>query len=258
MPPIDAVVHCGASVEDWEIAEHIRSVNIGGTNNVISTFPLSRFIYMSSASVYPPLANNVEVSETATLPRRYLNAYAESKREAERLVSDRAEQWVILRPHAVYGPGDTTLLPRILSSCRAGLFPVPGNGHNCISLTHVSTVSATVIKCLDSSVPNGIYNVCDAETPTVDQAIWTVFHAAGTSIRILHIPRSIALWLGASLEWAWRLFKLSGRPPVTRYAVAQLAYQYTLDRRRLCQILDSDGTHWAIGIRETINGRRLR
>lgn len=254
MPPVDAVVHCGAAVDDWGIDEEIRAANIGGTNNVISAFPRTRFIYMSTASVYPPLVNNVAVKETATLPRHYLNAYAESKREAEQLVSDRAENWVILRPHAVYGPGDTTLLPRILAACRGGMVPAPGNGRNHISVTHVSTLSATVVRCLDPSVPNGIYNVCDAEMPTVDQAICAVFRAAGRSVRIVHIPRSIALGLGTSLQWTWCVFKLPGRPPITRYAVAQLAYQYTLDRTKLSRIIDGDGTHWAIGMRETIMG----
>jgi 2-alkyl-3-oxoalkanoate reductase len=256
MARFDAVVHSGAAVEDWGNAGEIHRANVAGTSNVISAFRGARFIFISTASVYPPFVDNAFIAETAPLPGRYLNAYSASKREAEQVVREASGDWLILRPHAVYGPGDTTLLPRIMAAYRAGVIPVPGDGRNHISLTHVSTLSSIVIRCLDPTVPGGIYNVCDAGTPTVDEAIYALFGAEGKSVRIVHIPRLIALGLGAALELIWGLFKLPHRPPITRYAVAQLAYEYTLDRTKLTRINVGDGTYWASGIGETMMAGR--
>ena len=47
---------------------------------------------------------------------------------------------IILRPHIIYGPGDTTIGPRIKNGIKFGYFPVPGNGKNRISLTHVENL----------------------------------------------------------------------------------------------------------------------
>jgi nucleoside-diphosphate-sugar epimerase len=45
-----------------------------------------------------------------------VNAYAETKAMGEALVRTYEGPWVIVRPRAVFGPGDTVLFPRILAA----------------------------------------------------------------------------------------------------------------------------------------------
>lgn len=90
-------------------------------------------VHVSTASVYDPFVASVQVREAAGPVDRYLTAFGASKAAAERLLMGRSDT-VVLRPHAVHGPGDRTLLPRVLGAVRgrAGTCPRPGRASGSI------------------------------------------------------------------------------------------------------------------------------
>src|SRR6185503_5081549 len=81
----DVVVHCAARVDDWSPYQEAHEGNVIGTQNVLKSFPTSRFIHISSASVYDPFTSAPVLSEDSPC-RNYLNAYSRTKREAEQAV----------------------------------------------------------------------------------------------------------------------------------------------------------------------------
>ena len=63
------------------------------------------------------LSLKILVKEDAPYPTRYLNEYASTKQQAEWVVRNNPQpNRVIVRPHIIYGPGDTTILPRLLKA----------------------------------------------------------------------------------------------------------------------------------------------
>ena len=78
----------------------------------------------------------------------------------ERLVRARRPDAVVLRPHAVYGPGDTTLLPRVLGAVRPGTLVAVGDGTQRVSLTSVDNLVRACLLAADSDAP-GVFNVTD-------------------------------------------------------------------------------------------------
>jgi nucleoside-diphosphate-sugar epimerase len=169
--------------------------------------------------------------ESEPLPplNRYLNDYAKTKRLAEHAVRGAATGAVILRPHAVYGVGDTTLLPRMLSARQMGRLFAVGDGRNRISLTHVENLAHAVVQALDPQAPPGTFNVCDEDTPSMDEMLRTILRAFGLPERIAYLPARPAWYVGALLE---RAVALAGRrwpPPLSRYIVALLSNECTLD-----------------------------
>lgn len=80
---------------------------------------------------------------------------------------------VILRPHIVYGPGDTTIAPRLKQSVSFGRFVALGDGTNKISLTHIDNLVQAIEKILTITPTKGlsIYNISDAETPTMREVL---------------------------------------------------------------------------------------
>ena len=86
-------------------------MNRDGTRAVVRSFPDARIVHISTSSVYDAFEPSVEITEDAAPVRRHLSAYSQTKTLAEFELA--GSDAVILRPHAVYGPGDTTLLPRI-------------------------------------------------------------------------------------------------------------------------------------------------
>src|SRR5262249_40858282 len=145
-----------------------------GTRAALETFPRARrFVHISTSSVYDVRVANRGLREDAPLPplHRYLNDYARTKRLAEHVVRSSGRDTAILRPHAIYGVGDTILLLRLLRARRLGRLVATGSGRNHISLTHVENLARAVALALDPASPGGTFNICDDETPTVDEIL---------------------------------------------------------------------------------------
>ena len=232
-PHVDAVIHCAAMVGDWGSGRAYHAVNVRGTHAVLESFAsAARFIHVSTTSVYSDDVPVVNVDEDAPIGDCAHSAYGRSKAEAERVVLTAGRPVIVLRPQVVYGPGDTTLLPRLLAAERFGRLPVPGTGRNRLSVTHVENLVIAVERALHARVVRGVFNVSDAESPTVDALLTTVLARIGSRARLRYVPRRTA-WKAATMcEWLWRTGRLKQPPPLTRYVVAQLADEHTVDITR--------------------------
>jgi len=226
----DGVVHCAAQVGQWGPRSVYESVNVGGTRSVLETFQRTpRFVHISTASVYALDQSTVKIPEDARVGEPLLTDYARTKAEAEQILAASGRPVIILRPHVVYGPGDATLLPRVLAARRFGRFPLPGNGRNRISVSSVFNLALAVELALESVDPSGVFNVADEEEPTIEEMLRTTLRRHGVGDRLLHIPHWAARTLAAVNEGVWRAARISSEPTLTRYAVAHLAESFTLD-----------------------------
>lgn len=218
----DAVVHSAALADDWAPLADAMLVNQLGTRNVLASFPGARFVHISTASVYDAFEPNVRVPESAAPVTRFLSSYAESKTAAERELDGSGA--IILRPHAVYGPGDTTLLPRVMAAIRGRRLVLPEGARVTHTLTHIDNLVDAVVLALRPSAPAGIYNIGD-DIDVLLSAVLTEFLArrGRADASITSIPYRAAFAAAAILE------KLQRRPRITRYAVSQLGMQRTLD-----------------------------
>jgi len=235
----DAVVHAAALADDWApIAEALR-VNRDGTRNVVRSFPGARVVHLSTSSVYDAFVPTVEASESTPPARRFLSSYSASKTVAELELA--GVDAAILRPHAVYGPGDTTLLPRLLAAVRRGRLGgrrlvLPEGAEVRHSLTHVDNLVLAVRRALDPSSPAGTYNIAD-DTPVLLSVVLREFlERRGVPARLVSVPYRTAFALAGALERAARVSRR--RPRLTRYAVSQLGLERTLDLTAAREKLD--------------------
>ena len=227
---VDAVIHCAAAVSDWAPYHELHRANVRGTSHVMRAFPAAQFILISTASVYDPARPRRLLRETDPYGARYPNAYGRTKMLAERMVIESGRQHcAIVRPHIVYGPRDTTLLPRLLSARRAGLLPVIGDGQSRLSLTGIENLADAIELILGRRFDCEIFNIADARIDILDAVLTALFDALGLPVRLLHIDRRLALPIATTLERAYRTLRLPEAPPLTRYLVSQLADDYTLD-----------------------------
>ncbi|WP_149264137.1 NAD(P)-dependent oxidoreductase [Actinomadura sp. K4S16] len=226
-PAVDAVVHCAGSVTDWGPAASLFAANLTGTHNALASFSGTRFVHVSTASVYDPFRPSVMAREDEAPVRRYMNAYGASKAAAERLAMERGA--VILRPHAVYGPGDTTLLPRVLSAVRGPLLPAVGTGRRRISLTSIGNLVQACVLAATGPVAPGVFNVADAEPVAIDDAFRAILRERGVRARPVYVPARAARPLAAVAEGVFLLARRPEPPRLTRYAISHLALERTLD-----------------------------
>jgi 2-alkyl-3-oxoalkanoate reductase len=243
-PPVDAVVHAAALVSDTGALARARRVNVDGTANVVATFPGARFVQVSSGSVYDPHRPQHHATEDqAPMPDavRWSNAYGRTKSEAEALLRTIAPEAVVLRPHAVYGPGDTTLMPRLREAGRRGPIPIPSGGRQLHSITSVDNLVQACFLACQPDAPPGTYNVNDgAPVPLAD--VVRALAASGTRpVRIVPVPAPV---LGAAAtvlqSVAAARSAITGRrvaPRISRYVVEHLALERTFDTSAIRQRL---------------------
>ena len=114
----DAVYHVGALSAPWGKRADFHAINVGGTEAVIEgcrRHAVGRLIYVSSPSVVFDGRDHCDLTEDAPYPRRFASVYSLTKKLAEDRVNAATDlQSVILRPKAIFGPGDQALLPRMV------------------------------------------------------------------------------------------------------------------------------------------------
>jgi len=236
------VVHAAAWVGQAAGPDAERAAaaaNLTGTGHVLDTWPDARLVLVSSASVYHPwrpqrTAVETEAPDPATV--RWPGPYGRTKALAERLVLARRPDAAVLRPHAVYGPGDTTLLPRVLAAVRHGVLALPGTGTQRHSLTGVQAL-AEACRLAVSGTAAGVFNVADAEPVPLADALAEVFAARGMRVRIVPVGHRPALLAAVAVSGLHRLRAMPGEPVLTRYAAAHLALERTFDLTRARQLL---------------------
>ncbi len=123
----DAIFHSASLVHTkWNQLDLIRGVNIGGTENVLAAARragVPRLVYVSSASIVYEGRDIQNGDETLPHATRFAAPYAQTKSVAEKAVlaaSDARLCTCALRPHSIFGPGDTRLVPAILEKAKKG------------------------------------------------------------------------------------------------------------------------------------------
>jgi nucleoside-diphosphate-sugar epimerase len=227
-PAVDAVVHAAAAVTDWGSPAAVWKTNVDGTRNVALSFRGKRFVHVSTASVYDPYVPTVSAVESSAPVTRYLSAYAASRASAEVLLSGRSDT-VVLRPHAVYGPGDPTLLPRVLDAIRGSNLFVVGDGSALHSLTSIENLVSAILLACAPDAPAGTYNIGDASPVPLNEALSSLISERSLPVRVRHLPIDASWAVAGFLESAWSFLGLQQPPRLTRYVISHLAYERTLD-----------------------------
>lgn len=237
-----AIVHCAAAATDWGNKDDIALVNMQGTRSALAIDRQALFIHLSTASIYASKGDSYDIKEIESEGIRgtFLNVYCESKMIAENIVrwDRRPAGSFILRPHAIYGPGDTTLLPRVEKALRLRFLPLPNGGKTLVSLTRVESLVDVIVDLIEYKGLNahGIFNVADGEPVVLADALTEILSKRGKKVKVLGIPSEVAWKLGTLMQYVAEAYGL-GRPPLTPYIVSQLGYSETLNTSALEEFL---------------------
>ncbi|RLT42089.1 MAG: NAD-dependent epimerase/dehydratase family protein [Chloroflexi bacterium] len=195
---------------------------------------VGRLVHVSTPSIYFGLDSLVNVREDAPLPTRPVNEYARTKLLAEAAVDRafaRGLPVITIRPRAIFGPGDTTILPRLIARLQKGRLPIIGDGRNLSDMTYVENVVDALLLCAASPTATlgKKYNITNGEPTPLWPLIEKLCAALGYEYPRRHVPYRVADGAAALLEVVYRLLPGQPEPPLTRYSVALLAKNATLD-----------------------------
>lgn len=240
-----AVVHSAAIPGVWGDYAIYYNANYLGTKNIIDAMLASgvdRLVYTSTPSVVHGGHGIENGDETLPYPERYLTPYAATKALAERLVlasnSERLATAAI-RPHLIFGPGDTQLIPKLLERARAGKLMRVGDGRNRVSVSYVENVADAHLLALDRVEPGAsasgqAYFINEPEPVNC----WDFINRIVTGMGLPAITRSVPYSVAYAAGWLCeKIGALTGRkddPRMTRFLASQLAtsHWFRVDKAR--------------------------
>lgn len=231
---IEVVFHTGALSTPWGKLVDFHDINVGGTEAVLAgclAHGARRLIYVSSPSVVFAGRDQRLVLEDVPYPHRFPSTYSLTKKLGEDRVNAAAAAGfptVILRPKAIFGPGDQALLPRLIAAARQKRLPQIGDGNNLVDLTYVENVVQALVLALDAPAAIGnTYTITNDEHVPLWDMIRRVLSRLNLSTRLRRVPLSVALAAASLMELR---AALTGQEPLlTRYTAAILARTQTYD-----------------------------
>lgn len=239
----DAVVHLAARVTVVGEWSRFERVNVGGTSLLVDAARkagVERVVFVSSPSVAHRGEALVGARAELADPDHARGHYARSKAMAEQVAlaadrgdADRGMSVVAIRPHLVWGPGDTQLIGRILERARTGRLALIDRGAALIDTTYVDNAVDATVAALDRAeqVHGRAFVVSNGEPRTVREILTEVCRAAGIDPPRRKVPFRVAHVGGAAAEAVWRRLGRDDDPPMTAFLAEQLATAHWFDQR---------------------------
>jgi nucleoside-diphosphate-sugar epimerase len=256
----DVVVHAAAALPIQASRESIRSVNVGGTENVLQAARdagVRRVVFISSTAVYGvPEKHPIEEDD----PLVGVGWYGESKIDAEGLCRVAAVETTIVRPKTFIGPERLGVFEILFDWIREGRrIYILGQGHNRYQLLAVEDLVDAIVRA--ATVPAAArqtFNVGATEFGTVRSDLQALIDHAGSTSRLRPVPvkpaelalRALELLKVSPLaEWHYKTAHKDSFVDVAR-AQRVLGWQPRLSNREaLIETYD-----WYLANRERVGG----
>jgi nucleoside-diphosphate-sugar epimerase len=221
------------------------ATNVVGTAVVLAACrrrDVGRLVFTSSPSVVHTGAPIEGADESLPYAERHESPYPATKARAEQLVlraNDAALATVALRPHLVWGPGDSQLTARILDRARAGRLRLVDHGRAVVDATFVDDAAQAHVRALDAlAAPPGrdarpvagrALFVASGHPLPIATLVTGLLAAAGLPPERRSVPFRVAWAAGLACEAAWRATGRGDEPPMTRFLARQLATSHWFD-----------------------------
>lgn len=232
----DIVVHLAAKVDLWGPRHEFLEVNVRGTQNLLDACAAEgtpAFVHASSPSVVHTGDHLSGVDERTPLSFHQRSNYARTKAHAELAVArEQRFRTVILRPHLVWGPGDTHFIPRLVTRARSGRLARIGSYDPLISPTYIDdAVDAHVLaacRLVEGSIPSGrVYFITGPEVVGLWATLGRLLDALEMPFRLRSVPKRAA-FLAALLAEATAVLS-HVEPALTRLLVEEMTVDHWFD-----------------------------
>jgi len=228
------VFHVAAKAGVWGARREYFQANVIGARNVVEACRQSgveRLVYTSTPSVV--FSGQPFRGEDESLPygRNFLCHYAETKAQAERETlaahDPNGLRVTALRPHLIWGVGDSHLVPTIVEAAKKGRLPIVGDGQNRVDITHVRNAAEAhllALKALDEGRAGGkAYFLSQGEPVALWDWVAKVLEMHGVTPLKKQISFRKAYAAGWLCEKIWKWRATDETPPMTRFVAVELA-----------------------------------
>jgi nucleoside-diphosphate-sugar epimerase len=217
MDGVDVVHHLAAAFRELDVPNsYYEEVNIHGTRNVLqaaSEQGVKKFIYCSTCGIHGNIDNPPGDENAPIKPADY---YQRTKYEAEPIVNEyfkKGMATVVLRPAAIYGPGDPERFLMIFKRVSKGFFPIFGNGKTLYHPLYIDNlVDAFMCAMQDNNGEGEAYLIADEEYIEIEQLVQKVAEVLKVEVKTPHYPIAPLIVAGHVCEKICKPLHIS--PPI--------------------------------------------
>lgn len=231
------VFHCAALSAPWGRQEDFYAANVLGTRHIVQAClkaQVRRLIYVSTSAVYFNLSHRLNIKETAPLAEHPIHAYIQTKQLAEQEINAGHQQGlsvISIRPRGIFGPGDTTILPRLLTANLTTGIPLINQGKAIIDMTYIDNVVDALILCQTApeALSGRFFNITNGEPTSLFSLLELLSNKLDLKLKLKPLFYPLAYFLATLMEFSYSTLLQPQEPPLTRYTVGLLAFSQTLD-----------------------------
>lgn len=242
----EGVIHLAAKVSFTGRPAEFDEVNVEGTRRLLRAARdagVRDLVFVSSPSVANSGAAIVGLGAGPADPARAHGDYSRTKAAAELLAlaaDGPGFRVAAVRPHIVWGPGDTQLVERVLDRAGRGRLPLLDAGAALIDTTYVDNAAAAIAAALHrmEHVHGRAVVVSNGEPRPVGELLAGICAAGGVRPPSWSVPGRLARGAGWVVEKAWTRLGRQDEPPMTRFLAEQLSAAHWFDQRETRRLLD--------------------
>ncbi len=217
MKGVEVVQHLAAAFRELNVDDsYYRHVNVGGTRNVLDAAlreGVRKFVYCSTCGVHGNVDHPPAGEDAPIQPADY---YQQTKYEAEPVALEYVAKGlpvVILRPAAIYGPGDPERFFMIFKRVAKGVFPMFGSGRTLYHPLYVENLVDAHILAMEPDKGVGeAYLIADQHYYPIEEIVRSVARALNVEVRIPHYPVWPVVAVGHVCEKLCKPLKIT--PPI--------------------------------------------
>jgi nucleoside-diphosphate-sugar epimerase len=218
----EVVYHLAAAFRQINAPKHVYwDVNVEGTRRLLQASleaGVKKFIYCSTQGVHGHIAKMPGDEASPIAPEDY---YQYTKYEGERLIPEfvrKGLQVLIVRPTAIYGPGDPERFYMLFRMANKGKFLMFGDGRTHYHPVYIENlVDGFELAATSQRGDGSAYLIADERHYSLNELVTAIGESLGKQVRITHLPFR-PLWLAAAAcEAVCAPFRIS--PPIFRRRV---------------------------------------
>lgn len=219
---VQIVFHIAALYRTAGIPYHIYyDIHAGGSENLLKAsvrHSVDRFVHCSTVGVHGHIRNGpADESHPFNPGDIYQITKLEGERRANKYIRETNLPITIIRPCAIYGPGDLRLL-KLFKLASMKIVPIIGSGNIFYHMVYIDDlVDAFILAAVNQKAIGEAFIIGGDERLTLNKLIDLIASVLNINSKIIHLPAKPFQWLGTLCERIFIPLKLE--PPIYRRRV---------------------------------------
>ena len=241
MVDIQYVFHVAAAFREAKSTEQdYWNVHVGSTQllceEALKQPEFKRFVHVSTMGVHGHIENPPGDETSIFAPG---DGYQRTKAEADIWISEFGPKnnlpYTIIRPCAIYGPGEPRLL-KLYKMATKAVFPILGKGKCWYHLVHVEDLVGGMLKAAVEEKALGEAFIIGSTDPIqLEDMAAIIAKEFGTKLRVLRLPIGPFFLAGDLCEILCKPFKIE--PPIYRRRVAFYSKDRNFSTKKMRDVL---------------------